>query len=308
MIRGELNVAYNGQLLNGMVIFSEVVKSGSFTQAAEVSGHSTSYISKEINKLEERLGVRLMNRTTRSLNLTPEGRLYYEQCAQIISEAEQIENALAGHQVEPQGLLRISCPTSLGISRLQPLFADFMVRYPQVDLEVDLNDRKVDLIADGFDVLVRASAQLEDSSLISRKIMCSEGVTIAAPSYLEKHGTPTHPSELVNHQCITYSNLPNPNQWVFVDKQGNEEIVFVPEKFQTNSSSLEVAMCKAGLGITRLPKFIFGNELETGELVELFTDYERIKIDVFTIYPSRKHMSSKVRAFIDFIANQLATD
>ena len=301
-------MAFNGQLLNGMVIFSEVVSSGSFTKAAEVSGHSTSYISKEINKLEERLGVRLMNRTTRSLNLTPEGRLYYEQCAQIISEAEQVESALAGHQVQPKGRLRISCPTSLGVSRLHPIFANFLCTYPLVELDVDLNDRKVDLVADGFDALIRASGQLDDSSLISRRIMKSHTVTIAAPSYLKEHGIPQVPSDLLEHFCITYSNLKQPNAWLFSDIDGNEEIITVNDRFTTNSSALEVAMVKAGRGITRIPHFIAEEALASGEVVEILPEYRYTDIDVFIIYPSRKHMSSKVRSFIDFVANNLSVD
>lgn len=298
-------MAYNGHLLDGILIFTEVAKAGSFTKAAKLTGHSTSHISKEINKLEARLGLRLMHRTTRSLNLTPEGSLYYEQCSQIIAEAQQMESALADHQVEPKGRLRISCPTSLGITRLQTIFSDFMNRYPLVSLDIDLNDRKVDLIADGFDVLIRASPQLDDSSLISRKIMSSDAVTIAAPSYLEKHGIPEKPAELSQHLCITYANLPNLFMWTFTDQQGNEESVAVTSKLQINNSALELAMCKAGHGITRLPRFTLDNELETGEVVELFTDYQRVNIDVYTIYPSRKHLSSKVRAFIDFVAQRL---
>lgn len=299
-------MAFNGQLLDGMVIFSQVVKCASFTKAAEVSGHSTSYISKEISKLEERLGVRLMNRTTRSLNLTPEGRLYYEQCAQIISEAEQIENALAGHQVEPKGRLRISCPTSLGLSRLEPIFASFLQTYPSVELDIDLNDRKVDLVADGFDALIRASGQLEDSSLISRRIMQSKPVTIAAPDYLNQYGIPQQPADLVNHPCITYSNTKPTNVWSFVDQQGREEKVTVNERFTTNSSSLEVAMCAAGNGITRLPLFIAEDALNAKRVVEVLPDYNWSDINVYVIYSSRKHMSSKVRAFIDFVVNALA--
>jgi len=299
-------MAFKGHLLDGMMIFSEVVSSGSFTKAAEVSGHSTSYISKEISKLEERLGVRLMNRTTRSLNLTPEGRLYYEQCAQIISEAEQIESALAGQQIEPKGRLRISCPTSLGISRLQPIFANFLCQNPLVDLDIDLNDRKVDLIADGFDALIRASDQLVDSSLISRRIMQSKPVTIAAPSYLEKSGTPKVPTDLIGHSCITYSNLKQSNVWSFVDKKGNEEKVIVKDRFTTNSSTLEIAMCAAGNGITRIPYFIAEEALKEKQVIEILPDYNCTEINVYVIYPSRKHMSSKVRAFIDFVAKELA--
>ena len=179
-------------LLDGMVIFVHVVDTGSFTNAAQATGHSTSYISKEISKLEERLGVRLMHRTTRTLSLTPEGELYYESCKQLVESAGEVENALGGKQSEPQGHLRISCPVSFGIVELSPMLAKFMAQYPKVTFEVDLSDRKVDLVAEGVDVAVRAVHKAADSSLISRRIKTARSVTVAAPSYLRKYGTPKH--------------------------------------------------------------------------------------------------------------------
>ena len=219
-----------------------------------------------------------------------------------------MESALTGHQVQPKGRLRISCPTSLGVSRLQVIFARFLCQHPLVELDVDLNDRKVDLVTDGFDALIRASGQLEDSSLISRRIMRSRAVTVAAPEYLEKHGTPQVPVDLMDHFCITYSNLKQPNAWAFKDKQGNEEVVTVKDRFTTNSSALEVAMVKAAHGITRIPYFIAEEALNANEIVEVLPDYSFTEIDVFIIYPSRKHMSSKVRAFIDFVVRELAEE
>jgi DNA-binding transcriptional LysR family regulator len=298
-------MAFDSQLLDGMVIFVEVVNGGSFTQAALTSGHSTSYISKEINKLESRLGVRLMHRTTRSLRLTPEGEVYFQQCQQIIDDAEQAHNILSGGQAQPKGTLRISCPTSFAMARMQTIFSDFINLYPEVNLELDLNNRKVDMIAEGFDILIRASRQLDDSSLISRKVYSSEGILVASPSYLEKHGRPTKPAELSQHQAITYSHSKQPNLWQFTDQQGQIESVLVNSRVQTNSSELEVSLCVAGHGVMLMPRFNFNGELESGELVELLTEYQRPEINVYVVYPSRKHMSAKVRSFIDFTCAEL---
>lgn len=298
-------MAFNSQLLDGMVIFSEVVVSGSFTQAANNSGHSTSYISKEVNKLEERLGVRLLHRTTRTLSLTPEGEVYFQQCQQIIDDAKQAENAVSGKQGEPKGTLKISCPVSFALSNLKPILAKFTAKYPKINLELDLNDRKVDMVSEGFDVLIRASVQMEDSNLISRRIMRSYGVTIASPGYLKEHGVPSHPSELMHHKTITYSHLKQPHVWEFTDPDNQQHHVSLTCNVTTNSPEMELALCLAGQGITRLPYFNLTNEIETGELVELFPDFKKKEIDIYMIYPSRKHMSAKVRSFIDFVMDEL---
>ena len=292
-------------LLDGMVIFVQVIKSGSFTLAAELTGHSTSYISKEVNKLEARLGVRLMHRTTRSLSLTPEGQLYFQVCLQIIEDAEQVENAIIGKQGEPQGILRVSCPVSYGLSNLSPVLSFFTEKYPKIQLELELNDRKVDLIADGFDIVIRATTQLEDSALISRRISQSEALVLASPAYLAKHGTPKHPFELDRHKIISYSNLKQPNIWRFIDLNGEKIQVHLESQVITNDSSLEIDLAVANQGIFRTPRFALKDELETGKLVELFADFPKTSIGVYMVYPSRKHMSAKVRSFIDFVIQEL---
>jgi len=292
-------------LLDGMVIFVQVIKSGSFTLAAELTGHSTSYISKEVNKLEARLGVRLMHRTTRSLSLTPEGQLYFQVCLQIIEDAEQAENAIIGKQGEPQGILRVSCPVSYGLSNLSPVLSFFTEKYPKIQLELELNDRKVDLIADGFDIVIRATTQLEDSALISRRISQSEALVLASPAYLAKHGTPKHPFELDRHKIISYSNLKQPNIWRFIDLNGEKIQVHLESQVITNDSSLEIDLAVANQGIFRTPRFALKDELETGKLVELFADFPKTSIGVYMVYPSRKHMSAKVRSFIDFVIQEL---
>lgn len=293
-------------LLDGMVIFAEVVNAGSFTRAADNTGHSTSYISKEINKLEQRLGVRLMNRTTRTQHLTGEGELFYQQCQQIIADACEVQNALSGKQQQPSGHLRVSCPYSLGIARLQPVFASFMARFPQVSMDLDMNNRHVDVVADGFDVVIRATSQLPDSSLISRKIMSSQLLTLASPDYLALHGTPTHPQQLKQHACLTYSNLRRPRQWDYKNQYGMDIQVEVDSRININSSELELSLCCAGVGIARMPEFVLGDQLQTGQLVELFADYQKQPVEVYLLYPSRKHMSAKVRSFIEHMLTETA--
>ncbi|MGB5445141.1 MAG: LysR family transcriptional regulator [Psychromonas sp.] len=298
-------MAIKGKLLDGMVIFVHVVKSGSFTLAADISRHSTSYISKEINKLEARLGVRLLHRTTRSLSLTPEGELYFQLCQQIIEDAEQAENAIIGKLGEPHGLLRISCPISYGLSNLSPVLSQFTEKHPKIQLELDLNDRKIDLISDGFDVVIRAAMHLEDSSLISRKITQSEALVLASPGYLAKHGVPQHPYDLDRHKIISYSNLKQPNIWLFQDHNGDSIQVHVESHVLTNNSTLEIDLGVADQGIFRVPRFALKDELETGTLVEVFSDWAKPSIGVYMVYPSRKHMSAKVRSFIDFVMEEL---
>lgn len=298
-------MAFNSALFDGMVIFVEVVNSGSFTQAAHNSGHSTSYISKEVGKLEERLGVRLLHRTTRTLRLTPEGELYFQQCQQLMEDAQMAENALTGQQDKPKGKLRVSCPVGFALSRLRPIISKFTDRYPDIILELDLNDRKIDIVAEGFDLAIRASHQLEDSSLISRRFLRSEGIVIASPDYLKKHGSPAHPNDLTNHKTISYSYVKQGLVWDFIDKDNQHFTVPIQSQLITNNSFMEVSLCVEGEGITRIPRFHLRNELETGQLVELFADYPKIIIDVFMVYPSRKNMSGKVRCFLDFITEHL---
>lgn len=298
-------MALNSNLLDGLVTFVEIINAGSFTKAAEATGRSTSYISKEITKLEERLGIRLMNRTTRSISLTPEGEMYFQQCQQIINDAEQAEASVNQRQTEPKGTLKISCPVSFGFSHLRPLFAKFLMTYPMVDLELDMSGRKVDIVADGFDVVIRTAEQLEDSSLISRLLFSSYGVTVASPEYLSAHGHPHHPRELSQHQTITYSHMKSPNLWNYQTEQGEDINVQLKSRVITNSPEMELEMALAGRGITRMPKFYLGDKLKTGELVSLFNDYQKTPINVYLVYVSRKHMAAKVRSFIDFVVKEL---
>ncbi|KII76496.1 LysR family transcriptional regulator [Vibrio renipiscarius] len=292
-------------LLDGMVIFTTVVDQGSFTNAANVTGHSTSFISKEINKLEERLGVRLLHRTTRTLSLTPEGKLYFQQSKQLIESAQELEQAINGRQQEPKGVLKISCPVSFGADQLSPILAKYMQMYPKVTLEVFASDHKVDLIGEGYDVVLRSSATAEDSSLISRRVQRSCTRTVASPSYLQQHGTPKHPSELIKHKLLCYSNHKQPYVWNYIDSDGSLLRVDVTSVMTTNSPEMELSLCVLGQGICRLPEAHVQGGIERGELVELFTDLPVHNIEMCLVYPSRKHMSTKVRCFIDLVVEEL---
>ncbi|MBU2869408.1 LysR family transcriptional regulator [Colwellia sp. E2M01] len=295
----------DSKIFDGMVIFTQVVECGSFSGAAITTGHSNSFISKTINKLEARVGVRLLNRTTRSISLTPEGQVYYEQCQQLVLDAQDAMALLTQSNIEPKGVLKVSCPTSFSESHLQDVVSDFMHQYPAVNLVLDLNDRHVDLIQDGFDLVIRATTKLAESSLVCRKIYSCKGYTVASHDYLQRYGTPSSPEQLVNHQCICYSNLKQPTKWGYENNQGKTSQVEVTSKLLCNSASMELAMVLAGHGICRLPEFVMEKVLKNKQLTVLFNDYIAPTIDVYAIYPSRKYLSPKVRCFIDLLVAKM---
>ena len=297
------------KLFDGIVIFTHVVNCASFSAAAEITGHSSSYISKEINKLESRLGVRLLNRTTRSLSLTPEGKSYFEQCQQLVADAQDAIKLLNQSNISPKGLLKVSCPVAFSQGYLQNILAEYLQRYPNVQVELDLNDRHVDLIQDGFDLVIRATGKLVESSLVSRKIYSCKSYTVATQSYLNNFGKPVSPEELSQvknqHLCICYSNSPTPTRWLYKNSKGKDIAVDVNAKLICNSAKMELAMVLAGQGICRLPEFTMEQELADKKLELLFTDYSTPVIDVYAIYPSRKHLSPKVRCFIDLLVERM---
>lgn len=295
----------DSKLFDGILIFTQVVQCGSFFKAAEVTGHSNSYISKTISKLEGRLGVRLLNRTTRSLSLTPEGKVYFEQCQQLVLDAEDALGLLSQSHVEPKGVLKISCPVAFAQGYLHDFLSIYLQRYPDVELQLDLNDSRVDLIQGGFDLVIRATDQLEESSLICRKIYSCKSYTVASRDYLKRFGSPTKPEQLSEHQCLCYSNLKTPKRWHYVDPNGDDVYVDVPVKLLSNNAQMELAMVKAGHGICRLPEFAMEQEMKENALEILFSDYPSPIINVYAIYPSRKHLSPKVRCFIDLMVEHM---
>jgi len=296
----------NTKLFDGIVIFSQVVSTGGFSAAALATGHSTSYISKEINKLEARLGIRLLNRTTRSISLTPEGKEFNNQCQQMILDAEQAQGILDQSNILPKGTLKISCPLGFGSNYLKPILVEYLANYPEVTLDLDFSDRHVDVIQDGFDLVIRATTALEDSSLICKKLKSFKGYTVASPNYIKQHGKPKTPEELINHQCMCYANHKNPTRWMYKTLKGEVIQVDVPQKILSNNAEIQLAMVLAGQGICRLPEFYMAEELKTDKLEILFDDYEIQTIDVYALYPSRKHLSPKVRCFIELLTEKIS--
>ncbi len=294
----------NTDLLDGVAVFVETINAGSFTAAANALGHSTSYVSKAITRLEKRLGSRLLNRTTRTLSLTDAGRAYFERCNQIVIDAENAERSINRLQETPSGLLRINAPGSFGAKYLLDVFAQFMHRYPEVKLEIEFNDRLIDVVAEGYDVVIRVG-EIKDSNLVARKFTSSYGVVVASPDYLKRRGYPKQAEDLMQHDCIAYSLLPTPRQWIFY-KDGVRSSITIDPRAMCNSAEIEIAMVVQGLGITYLPLFTCEKEVTSGELKIILEDYDKPQYDIFAVYPHRQYLTAKVRAFVDFLVDKFS--
>lgn len=298
----------NGEgTFEGVSVFVAVVEAGTFTAAADRLGHSVSFISKAVTRLEARIGVRLLNRTTRTLSLTDAGRLYFERCRQIVADAQAAERCVTLGQETPRGLLRLSAPVSFGLGYLRHTLPDFLAAYPDVTMEIESNDRFVDVVAEGYDVVIRV-ADLKDSNLVSRRITSSRGLTVAAPAYWDRRGRPTHPADLTDHNCISYTYKQAPNHWEFHDPAGGRIGVNITPRVLCNSAEMESGLAVAGLGVTRLPAFACAQELAAGLLEPVLEPYERPPHGVYAVYPHRQHLSAKVRAFVDFLVARFGGD
>ena len=294
--------AVNAELLNGVAVFVGVINAGSFTAAAQALGYSTSYVSKEITRLEKRLGSRLLNRTTRTISLTDAGRAYFERCSQIVIDAENAERSIGQLQDNPKGLLRVNAPVSFGSIYLLDHLSEFLKRFPEITLEVEFNDRMIDVVAEGYDVVIRAG-QIQDSNLVARKFTTSKSIVVASPEYFKNNGRPETVSELEHHACLAYSLIPNPTLWEFI-KDGHRTVVKVTPRLMCNNAAVEVAMAVNGIGIGRIPLFCCEQEIAEGTLEMILDDYEQPEIGVYAVYPHRQYLTAKVRAFVDFLVEK----
>ena len=275
------------------------------TAAAARLGVAKSAVSRRLSELEEQLGVELFHRTTRKLVLTESGQEFYTRCIQILADLEEAEHAVSQAHHELSGQLRVAAPLSFGVMHLGPAIVEFQKRHPKLRFDIDFNDRQIDLIQEGFDVGIRI-AHLKDSSLIARKLAKVSTVVCASPNYIKQHGRPTTPEELVNHPCITYSYLDNPSHWSFISKQGGEQIIKVPKFMQANNGSFLSGAAIAGLGILRLPTFIAYESIENGILIPVLQDYSIAEVNAYAIYPPTRHLSQRVRRFIDFLVERFS--
>ncbi|MCB1646853.1 MAG: LysR family transcriptional regulator, partial [Pseudomonadales bacterium] len=291
--------------LQDIAVFVEVIDAGSFTAAAEQLNLSKSVVSKAVTRLEDRLGVRLLNRTTRRLSLTEAGQAFYQRSQSALAELNAAEEEVSHLQISPRGVLRINTPMSFGILHIAPVISEFMARYPDIRVEMNLDDRKVDVIEEGFDVSVRIS-DLPDSTLIARRLCPCRHAVVAAPAYLERMGVPVHPGELINHNIISYQYQESALNWHFTDDQGNDHSVSVSGSLRMNNSLALHQALLAGAGITRTPTFIVGEDIRAGRLVSLMPGWRSIEPSVFLVYAQRKHLAPKVRAFVDFVAGKIS--
>jgi len=287
-----------------MQTFAAVVDAGSFVKAAEALGLSKAAMSRHVGELETRLGVRLLQRTTRRLSLTEEGQVFYARSKELLAGVDEAEAEITSRSGAASGLLRINAPFTFGILHLAPLWGVFRSQYPQVELDVTLADRVVDLVDEGYDVAIRI-ATLPSSTLISKRLASTRMVLCASPNYLAAHGTPQHPTELAAHAVISYSYLATRDEWHFVGPQGPVSVKTQP-CIHTNNGDTCRAAALAHQGIILQPDFLVGRDLASGTLMELMPAFRALELGIYAVYPTRKHVPPKVRALIDFLAAHFA--
>ena len=281
--------------------FVAVVETGSFTAAADRLDGAKSAVSRRVSSLEQRLGVQLLRRTTRRLDLTDSGRSFYERSARILADLDEAESAVAQSHGELRGRLRVALPQSFGLRHMSNPIARFQRLHPNVSFDLDLNDRRIDLLEEGRDVAVRIGA-MPDSSLIARKLFQVNSVVCASPAYLEKNGTPRTSAELEDHQCLVYGNLVNPGRWHFRE-DGREQEVQVNVALTANSGDLLCSLACAGQGMVMLPTFIVHEAIGRGDLVPVMNHIQLPVLPAHAVYPAVRHLSYRVREFIDFLVS-----
>lgn len=285
--------------------FVAVVEAGSFTAAADRLDTAKSALSRRVSALEDRLGVQLLRRTTRRLNLTDTGRSFYEHSARILADLDEAEAAVLQEHGELRGVLRVALPVSFGVRHMDDLVAEFVRRHPRVTFDLDLNDRRIDLVQEGVDLAVRIG-RLKDSTLIARRLFDARTVVCASPEYLDKHGVPATPADLQENDCLVYANLAEPGRWVYRDKSGASQYVDVRVAMSATSGDFLSQAATQGLGVVMQPTFIAGEKICAGDLVPILTEYEWPVSPAYAVYPPTRHLSYRVRAFIDFLVERFA--
>jgi DNA-binding transcriptional LysR family regulator len=289
--------------LAAMTAFVRVADARSFSEAARRLVTSKSAVSRQIAALEAELGARLFHRTTRSLALTEAGQGYYDKVARILADIDEANASVSRLQAAPRGRLRINAPMSFGIRHLAPAIPDYLALYPEVEVDIIMNDRFVDLVDEGFDVAVRIG-RMVDSSLVARRLAPMRRAVCASPAYLAAHGIPQPPDDLAVHACLGYSNMAPSDEWSFVAPDGRAWPVEVNGRMRVNNGdALRIAALK-GLGLAFLPTFIVGADLQAGTLVGVLNQYRPPDGAMHAVYPHARHLSPKVRSFVDFLAER----
>lgn len=286
-----------------MTIFVTIIEEGSLVAAANKLNLSKQAISRYLNALEERLHVRLLQRTTRTIALTYEGQNFYLQAKNIINSVDEAESFIQSKQANPVGLLRVNVPVSFGVLNLAPLWQKFIDTYPNIELDITLSDRVVDLLDEGFDLAVRIG-HLESSSLIARKLTSTRIIAAASPIYLQQYGMPSHPDQLVDHKIILYSHWATEELWQFRQDKTLFAVHLKAKVYCNNGDTCRVMMLNHG-GISLQPDFIIGEDLQQGRLVEVLPEYKVQDYNIYAVYPSRTLLPLRTQCLIDFLVAQL---
>ena len=284
-----------------MEAFVHVVDLGGFTDAARKMGVSKSAVSKHVAALEARLAVRLLNRTTRRVSPTEIGLAYYDRAKLVLKDATEADDMVTAMQATPRGTLRISVPVSFGVTEVSDAVAGFLCAYPDVDIHMVLDDRFVELVAEGFDMAIRIG-RLEDSSLRARKLAEARSVLVASPDYLKRMGTPQTIEDLADHTLLHYSNLSTGNYWRLRTRAGEERQIRVGGRLTANNGQSLLKAAEAGLGISLVPSFILRDSIAAGRSVELLHGQTSEPLGIYAVYPAGRFTQPKLRAFIDFLA------
>ncbi|NYT37208.1 LysR family transcriptional regulator [Allopusillimonas soli] len=283
-------------------IFRHVAELNSFAQAGRLLGLSPAAISKNIAELEARLGTRLISRSTRRMALTEEGTLYLRHVVQALDALSEGERALCAIRGGPAGTLRVSAPMTVTLTRLSTALPGFLASYPDLKLDLNLDDRRVDIVREGFDMAIRASDNLEDSSLVARKLAVMPHIVCAAPSYFDAHGTPTTPSDLKTHNCVRFSLSGHADSWRFSQGGRIEHIAITPRYSVTSSLAVRDAL-REGFGISLIPRPYVEDDLAAGRLLTALEDWQTVDTTLYAVYPSRQHLAPKIQVFLDFLAD-----
>lgn len=291
--------------LAAIQVFAQVVESGSFAKAAERLGISTSATSRQLAELEAHLQTRLLNRTTRRVSLTETGRAYYERCVQLLADLEEAEHEAARAAIVPRGTIKLTTSSAFGIRHVGPAIAAFLAAHPEVKFDVSLSERTIDLVEEGFDLAIRIGSP-GAQNLVARKLGETRVVPCASPAYLARHGAPKTPEELARHNCLTYEYTPQPGLWRFRDAAGALRAVRVSGNLHSNNGDFIAEAAALDAGIVFEPAFVVGPDVRRGRLVPLLQDFEPEPLPIYAVYPSRKHLSAKVRTFVDFLVKSFA--
>ncbi len=289
--------------IEGMRVYAAVARTASFTVAADELGLSRALTSKYVAQLEERLGVRLLNRTTRSVEMTSAGRAYLDRALRLLEDLDDLEAAVRDRRAEPRGHLRVATPVTFAELFLPSVLAEFTTTYPKLHVTLSLSDRHVDLVGEGFDAAIRIG-ELAESSLVARRLASSTLTLCAAPGYLAEHEAPTHPTDIAAHRCVLDDNLRSRDHWPF-SIDGRIRMIPVAGSIRVNSASIVRALLLAGQGIGLCPSFLVSGDVRDGRLIALLSDFQTPGVGIHAVYPHSRHLASGVRTFVDFLAAKL---